>query len=72
MPSSNPLCFSTQPGRGAVVMSWIGALLISSCNTVAILNMLLHTKLNNSQIYVRDIPIDYHDLYNKCLSLQVM
>ena len=34
MPSSNPLCFSTQPGRGVVGMSWIGALLISSSITV--------------------------------------
>ena len=72
MPSSNPLCFSTQPGRGVVGMSWIGTLLISSCITIAFLNMLLHTKLNNSQMYFRDIPIDYHDLCNKCLSLQVM
>ena len=67
MPSSNPLCFSTQPGRGVVEMSWIGALLISSCITIAFLktwNMLLYTKLNNcnSQMYFRDIPIDYHDL----------
>ena len=23
--------------------------------------MLLHTKLNNSQMYFRDISIDYHD-----------
>ena len=64
---SNPLCFSTQPGRGVVGMSWIGDLLISSCITIAFLkrwNMLLHchTKLNNSQIYFRVIPIDYHDL----------
>ena len=62
MPSSNPLCFSTQRGRGVVGMSWIGALLISSCITIAFLkrwNMLLH---NNSQMYFRDIPIDYHDL----------
>ena len=35
MSSSNPLCFSTQPGRGVVGMSWIGALLISSCITIA-------------------------------------
>ena len=34
--------------------------------------MLLHTKLNNGQMYFRDIPIDFHDLYNKCLSPQVM
>ena len=34
MPSSNPQCFSTQPGRGVVGMSWIGALLINSCITV--------------------------------------
>ena len=63
MPSSNPLCFSTQPGRGVVGMSWIGALLISSCITVTFIKggMLLHTKLNNSQMHFRDIPIDYHD-----------
>ena len=34
MLASNPLCFSTQPGRGVVGMSWIAALLISSCITV--------------------------------------
>ena len=65
MPLSNPLCFSTQTGRGVVGMSWIGALLISSCITIAFLkrwNMLMYTKLNNSQMYFRDIPIDYHDL----------
>ena len=42
-------------------MSWIGALLISSCITVTFIkrwNMLLHTKLNNSQMYFRDTPID--------------
>ena len=62
MPSSNPLCFSTQPRLGVVGMSWIGALLISSCITITFLKRwnILHTKLNNSQIYFRDI--DYHDL----------
>ena len=35
IPSSNPLCFSTQPGRGLEGMSWIGALLIRSCITIA-------------------------------------
>ena len=55
-------------------VSWIGALFI-----IPVLlshlekgGMLLHTKLNNSQVYFRDIPIDYHDLSNKCLSLQAM
>ena len=55
------MCFSTQPGHGAVGMLWIGDLLISSCITVTLIkrwNMLLHT-LNNSQMYFRDIPIDY-------------
>ena len=37
MPSSNLLCFSTQPGHEVVGMSWIGALLISSCITLALL-----------------------------------
>ena len=57
MLSSNPLC-------SVVRMSWIGALLIISCITVTFIKggMLLHTKLNNSQMYFRDIPIDYHDL----------
>ena len=36
MPSSNPPCFSTQPGRGVEGMSWMGALLISSCITIAL------------------------------------
>ena len=51
MPSSNPLCFSTQPGRGAVGMSWIGAVLINSCITVTFIKksgILLHTKLNKA------------------------
>ena len=34
MLSSNPPCFSTQPGRGVVGMSWIGALFINSCITL--------------------------------------
>ena len=60
MPSSNPV-FLHSIWCGVVGMSWIGALLISSCITVTFI-MLLHTKLNNSQMYFRDIPIDYHDL----------
>ena len=36
IPLSNPICFSTQPsGHGVVGMSWIGALLLSSCITIA-------------------------------------
>ena len=63
MPSSNPV-FLHSTWCGVVGMSWIGALLISSCITVTFIKngMLLHTKLNNSQMYFRDILIDYHDL----------
>ena len=32
------------------------------CHIYKKVGMLLHTKLNNSQMYFRDIPIDYHDL----------
>ena len=46
MPSSNPV-FLHSTWCGVVGMSWIGALLISSCITV--------TKLNNSQMYFRAI-----------------
>ena len=62
MPSSNPLCFSTQPGVGVVGMSWIGALLISSCITVTFIKRWNVIALNNSQMYFRGIPIDCHDL----------
>ena len=58
MPSSNPV-FLHSTWCGVVGMSWIGALLISSCITVTFI-ILLHTKLNNSQMYFRDILIDYH------------
>ena len=61
MPLSNLPCFSTQPGHGVVGMSWIGTLLISPCITIYPFlkrwNMLLHTKLNNSnaQEYTHDL-----------------
>ena len=62
MPSSNPV-FLHSTWCGVVGMSWIGALLISSCITVTFIKRWNVTaKLNNSQMYFRDIPIDYHDL----------
>ena len=60
MPSSNPM-FLHSTWCGVVGMSWIGALLISSFITVTFIKR-WNTKLNNSQMYFRDIPIDYHDL----------
>ena len=57
MPLSNPLCFSTQPTHGVVGMLWIGILLITSCITIAFKKGVL---LSNSQIYLWNIPIDYH------------
>ena len=56
MPSSNPV-FLYSTWCGVVGMSC--ALLINSCITVTFIKrwMLLHTKLNNSQMYFRDILI---------------
>ena len=62
MPLSYLLYLSTQPGRQVVGMSWIGALLISSCITIAFFkrwDMLLHS---DSQMCFRNICIDYHNL----------
>ena len=59
MPLSNSLCFSTQPAHGVVGMLWIGTLLISSCITVT---KKVEYIISNSQMYFRNIPIDYHDL----------
>ena len=57
MPLSNRLCFSTQPTHRVVGMLWIGPLLIGSYY-----NHILNILLSNSQIYFRNIPIDYHNL----------
>ena len=61
MPLSNRLCFSTQPTHGVVGMLWIGTLLIGSCITIAFLKR-WNILLSNSQMYFRNIPIDYHNL----------
>ena len=61
MPLSNPLCFSTQPAHGVVGMSWIGTLLLSSGITIAFFKR-WNILLSNSQMYFRNIPIDYLDL----------
>ena len=74
MPSSNPLCFSTQPGCGVVGMSLICALLISSCIIIAFLkklNMLLQNLIIAKCISGMNLLITM--IYrNKCLSLQVI
>ena len=59
MPLPNPLCFSTQPGRSDRCFTHKFLYYLSHLYKGG---MLLHTKLNNSQMYFRDIPIYYHDL----------
>ena len=61
MPLSNRLCFSTQSTHGVVGMLWIGTLLIGSCITIAFLKR-WNILLSNTQMYFRNIPIDYHNL----------
>ena len=62
MTLSNRLCFSNQPTHGVVGMLWIGTLLIGSCITIALKKKSWNILLSNSQMYFRNIPIDYHNL----------
>ena len=49
-------------GSGDVVDRCFTHKFLYYCHIYKKSGMLLHTKLNNSQMYFRDIPIDYHDL----------
>ena len=59
MPLSNPLYFSTQPAHGAGSGDVVDRYFTHKfLYYYRILNILL----SNSQMYFRNIPIDYHDL----------
>ena len=60
MTLSNCLCFSINLHM-VVRMLWIGTLLIGSCITIAFLKR-WNILSSNSQMYFRNIPIDYHNL----------